>query len=73
MLFSSFVYERVACKDDGKDNDNLVKRHTEDMLDHFMRNNILISRLRFPPEEFLGRRFSGQGQGTQRVHDQVQP
>ncbi len=52
-----------------ENNDTLEDRLTQDMFNHQWVHNILIFFIRLSLEKFLGRRFGGQGQRRQGVHD----
>ena len=64
---------RGTCKEDGKDDGQLVDGMTNDVLHHRPRDQRLRASVRLAFQHLLRRQLSGQRQRRQRVHDQVDP
>lgn len=56
-------------KDKDEENDSLIDGHTEDMLDHLLRDDVLLLSVWWSLEEIVLWKLSGESQRSKRVHD----
>ena len=63
----------LTSKEEDEEYNHLEERHVEDVFGHLTGDNKVISDLRGSFKEFWARQFSREGEGSQRVHDHVNP
>mmetsp|Transcript_41237 Transcript_41237/g.62755 ORF Transcript_41237/g.62755 Transcript_41237/m.62755 type:complete len:204 (-) Transcript_41237:1946-2557(-) len=68
-----FFYEEMACEDDSEEHECLEETLSQDVLDHPLRNDVLLLSVGRSLEQVVLGLLSGEGQGAERVHDQVDP
>lgn len=64
---------RLACKQQSENYDELVDGMAQDVLHHGPGDQGLVTAVWFAQQQRLGGRLSGQRQGRQSVHDEVDP
>ena len=65
--------ERFAVKQENEHYDQLVEGVTDDVFEHCAGDEGLGPAVWLPAQQILCRRFSSEGQGGERVHDEIYP
>jgi|LauGreDrversion4_2_1035121.scaffolds.fasta_scaffold64277_2 hypothetical protein len=73
VLYIRLRVEMLTSEHNSVNDDNFINGHTHEVLDHFSRNDVLISSIWRTIKEFHGGWFSGKSQRGKRVHDKVDP
>lgn len=65
--------ESVASKDDDEDNYELANGGSENLFDHLVRYNVVVSALGFSLKQGLSWRLGSKSKSSKRVHNHVKP
>ena len=72
-LVGEFGEELIGEEGDDHHDDELVDGLADDVFEHFLGDDVLVSFVGLTFEEFFGWRFGGEGKGGKGIHDQVDP